>query len=196
MTPTQDQVVDNLLSLYKGAGSPILEQGLGWYQSAKMEALRLSQAYFLASYRHAAGVISVLSPAVKWEVNLRDAETACAARKGEDFKVSTYRQFKQKAIAIRDGDHPKKWINPKTAPKTWAFYQCISNPESKNYVVIDRHALAAAMGRNLTDKERSSVLKRVGAYEWWSGRYKEAAAEVGVLPLQMQAVVWLQWRGV
>ena len=190
-----NRFIDNLLSLYAASGSSILEQGTRWYQDANSEAQRLSQAYFLPTVAtHAAGIIAVLSPAVQWEVNLRDAETVCAARKGDDVKVSTYGQFKTKAFAIRDGDSPTKWINPKTAPKTYAFWKCIVNPRNSKYVVIDRHALAACHGKALSDKDRGRELSRVGRYGFYSECYREAAKQVGILPLQFQAVVWLQWR--
>lgn len=165
-----------------------------WYSKAHAEAKRLKEAYFLRSVRHACGVISVLSPAVQWEVNLRDAETACATRSGEEFSVSTYGTFKIKAESIRDGDDPAKWINPKTAPKTWAFYHCLWKPRNAHHVVIDRHALAACLGRNLTDKERGAMLRKKGGYETYSQVYRDAAKEVGILPLQMQAICWIKWR--
>lgn len=172
-----------------------MEEGLGWYGRARSEALRLSQAYFLPTVcTHAAGIIAVLSPSVQWERNLIDAEAVCSARQGDSVRVSTYGQFLSKALAIRDGDSPKKWINPKTAPKTYAFWRCITNPRTTEHVVIDRHALAACVGRNLTDKERGAMLKRVGGYAHYSQVYRDAAKEVGILPLQMQAIVWLKWR--
>ena len=85
-----NRFIDNLLSLYAASGQAIRDEGLSWYDRAKLEALRLSQTYFLPTLAsHAAGIIAVLSPAVQWETNLRDAETVCAARKGEDVTVST-----------------------------------------------------------------------------------------------------------
>lgn len=184
----------NLLDLYKAAGPTIREEGMRWYQEANKIALSLTERFLLASCSHAAGVIAVLSPAVQWEVNCRDAESVCAARKGQDVTVSTYGQFKEKALAIRDGDDPIKWINPRTAPKTYAFWKCIKDPDNAAHVVIDRHAIAALLGRHLTDKERGGILKKVGAYQKYSQVYKDAAIEVGILPSQMQAICWIQWR--
>lgn len=187
-------MIDNLLSLHKAAGSSIISDGMRWYRSANKIAQGLASRFLLASDSHAAGVIAVLSPAVQWEVNIRDAETVCAARQNEDVTVSTYGQFKRKAYAIRDGDDPKIWISSKTAPKTHAFWQCILHPRNTEHVVVDRHALAACLGRGLTDKERGAMLKRVGGYAMYSQVYRDAAKEVGILPLQMQAICWLQWR--
>lgn len=187
--------VDRILTLYKGARSHEMDEGLSWYDSAGIFALELTSRFWLASCRHAAGVIAVLSPAVQWEVNKKDAESVCAAREGEDPKVSTYGQFKVKAMAIRDGDNPNKWINPVTSPKVWSFYRCIYQPKNKEYVVIDRHAVAICEGRALTDQERSRNLKRKGGYDLYSSYYKQAAAQAGILPSQMQAVSWVCWRG-
>ena len=190
-----NRFIDNLLSLYAASGATILEQGMRWYQDANSEAQRLSQAYFLPTVAtHAAGIIAVLSPAVQWEVNLRDAETVCAARKGDDVTVSTYGPQKAKAFAIRDGVSPVRMINPKTAPKTYAFWRCISSPRNTKHVVIDRHALAACHGHVINDRDRSLELKRVGRYESYSECYREAAKQVGILPLQFQAIIWGKWR--
>jgi len=187
-------MINNLLSLYKGAGSSIRDEGMQWYQEANKIALSLTERFWLASCSHAAGVIAVLSPAVQWEVNCRDAESVCAARKGDDVTVSTYGQNKNKAYAIRDGDDPIKWINPRTAPKTYAFWKNIKDPDNAAHVTIDRHALAACFGRLLTDRERSNTLKRVGMYQHYSQIYKDAASVVGILPSQMQAICWIEWR--
>lgn len=187
-------MIDNLLSLYNTAGPTIREEGMRWYEDANKISLSLTDRFLLASCSHAAGVIAVLSPSVSWEVNCRDAESVCAARKGQDVTVSTYGQFKEKAFAIRDGDDPIKWINPRTAPKTYAFWKCIKDPDNAAHVTIDRHALAACFGRPLTDRERSNALKRVGMYNHYSQIYKDAASVVGILPSQMQAICWLRWR--
>jgi len=165
-----------------------------WYFVAHDISKSLADKYFLASCSHAAGVIAVLSPAVHWEVNCRDAESVCAARKGDDVTVSTYGRNKEKAYAIRDGDDPIKWINPRTAPKTYAFWKNIKDPDNAAHVTIDRHALAACFGRLLTDRERSNTLKRVGMYQHYSQIYKDAASVVGILPSQMQAICWIKWR--
>ena len=187
-------MIDNLLRLYKDAGPTVREEGMLWYEKAHCIAGDLSDRFFLASVSHAAGVIAVLSPAVQWEVNCRDAESVCAARKGDDVTVSTYGQFREKAYAIRDGDDPIKWINPRTAPKTYAFWKCIKEPDNAAHVTIDRHALAACFGRLLTDRERSNTLKRVGMYNHFSQVYKDAASVVGILPSQLQAICWIEWR--
>lgn len=186
--------LENILRLYSSSDRSTIDSGMHWYDRAHAQAKRLKEAYFLRSVRHACGVISVLSPAVQWEVNLKDAETVCATKFGDGFSVSTYGTFKIKAESIRDGDDPVKWINPKTAPKTWAFYHCLWKPHNTDHVVVDRHAIAACLGRRLTDKERSSMLRKVGAYSHYSQIYREAANQVGILPLQMQAICWTKWR--
>jgi hypothetical protein len=190
-----NRFIDNLLSLHAASGATIREEGLAWYGFANSVARRLSQDYFLPSLvSHASGIIAVLSPAVQWEVNLRDAETVCAARKGDDVTVSTYGPQKAKAFAIRDGVSPVRMINPKTAPKTYAFWRCIQSPRNTKHVVIDRHALAACHGHVLNDRERGLELRRVGRYGFYSDCYREAAKQVGILPLQMQAICWTKWR--
>ena len=190
-----NRFIDNLLSLYAASGQAIRDEGLHWYLNAHSVAQELSSRFLLASKAsHAAGIIAVLSPAVQWEVNLRDAETVCSARKGEDVTVSTYGPQKAKAFAIRDGVSPVRMINPKTAPKTYAFWKCIANPRNTKHVVIDRHALAACHGHVLNDRERGLELRRAGRYMFYSECYREAAKQVGILPLKFQAIIWGKWR--
>lgn len=191
---SEQQAVDNILAVWEAAGATIREEGMGWYQEANKIARGLTSRFWLASHSHSAGVIAVLSPSVQWDTNVKDAETVCAARAGEDVTVSTYGQFKLKAFSIRDGAHPKKWINPISAPKTYAFWQCIHKPTNRNHVVVDRHALATAHAALIPDKERGALLKRKGGYEFYEQCYQLASIRVGVLPLQMQAATWLQWR--
>ena len=189
-----NRFIDNIMQLYKSSDDDTVAIGMKWYAEANAKAKELRDAYFLPTTSHAAGVISVLSPAVKWERNIIDAIAVCSARIGEDVTVSTYGPQKAKAFAIRDGDSPNKWINSKTAPKTYAFWKCIVNPRNSKYVVIDRHALAACHGQALSDKDRGRELSRVGRYGFYSECYREAAKQVGILPLQFQAVVWAKWR--
>lgn len=184
----------NILSVYHKAYDPQIEIGMQWYAKAHRLARDMSIQHKLKSYRYAAGILSVLSPAVNWERNIIDAHTVCSAEDEDNIVVSTYGQFVKKALAIKHGTDPDDVIKRKSAPKTWAFYQCISRPMNNLYVTIDRHAVAIAQGKRYGDTERSSFLKRVGVYEAVSDAYREAAEQVGILPLQMQAVTWVTYR--
>lgn len=184
----------NILSVYNKAYPTQHDIGMQWYAKAHRLARDMSIKHKLKSYRYAAGILSVLSPATNWERNIIDANVVCATKNEENIVVTTYGQFLAKALAIKNGRDPDTVISKVTGKKTWAFYQCISKPMNDLHVVVDRHALAIALGRPLGDLERGQMLKRVGVYEKISDAYKEAASEVGILPLQIQAVTWTVHR--
>lgn len=189
-----NNLASNILKVYNKAYPNQIDIGMQWYAKAHRLARDMSIKHKLKSYRYAAGILSVLSPANNWDRNIIDAHAVCSAKDEENIVVATYGQFLAKALAIKHGADPDKIINRSTGPKTWAFYQCISKPMNDLHVVVDRHALAIALYRATGDVERGQMLKRVGMYQKISDAYKEAAKEVGILPLQMQAVSWTVWR--
>ena len=70
---------------------------------------------------------------------------------------------------------------------------CILDPAFCQLVCIDRHAVAVALGRPVSPTAQT-YLQRKGSYDKVAQCYRIAAAEVGILPSQMQAITWLQWR--
>ena len=85
--------------------------------------------------------------------------------------------------------------------KVRAFFACIIAPHTSTDVVVDRHALALALDDDrlqvLDDhytKGCVGVLERSGAYEHVAAAYRKAAAELGLLPHQVQATTWLVHR--
>lgn len=190
-----NQITQRILDSYSSASAADVKEGKNWYLNAHRIAKRLSNSYFLRSYRYAAGIIAVLSPSVRWDQNVIDAQNVCRATiPGDTPTVSTYGQFLQKAILIRDGMDPEKVISPVTGPKTYAFFKCISKPHNDKYVVIDRHALSIALGYTMSTQERGNFLKRVGSYDMIGNGYRDVAKEVNLLPLQVQAVTWTSHR--
>lgn len=75
----------------------------------------------------------------------------------------------------------------KTGPKTFNFFHNILRPDDPNYVTIDRHAYAIAKGDNaerLTQKQYLDV----------ANHYVRSANRLGILPNQLQAVLWVDYR--
>jgi hypothetical protein len=95
------------------------------------------------------------------------------------------------------------------------FYNNIALPNSPNgYVTVDTHAVAGALLRPLSGKDRevaqmlgggiagegrnskgSAISGVQGLYAWYADAYRRAAAERGVLPRQLQSVTWEAIRG-
>ena len=113
-----------------------------------------------------------------------------------------------KAIAIaRDGSRENIDLQLGMMHKVRSFYNNILSPMShQGDVTIDTHAVAAAhlrpfSGEHIEVKEnfkqggKASITGAVGAYGLYADAYRQAAAEVGILPREMQSITWEAVRG-
>lgn len=176
------QPLKQLYNLAEDQG--LIEHGLQWYPKANDYAAELALAYSV-SLDKVAQIIAILSPAVSWAVNKRDAESLL--RLGERATVSTYGQNKSKALGVLwDLDQ----INPK-ALKTFSFYNNILKPKaSADYVTIDRHAIKAYKGL----KKAGSVQITPKLYKTAANSYKRFAKALAIEPCELQAIIWLSYR--
>ena len=115
----------------------------------------------------------------------------------------------EKAIRmIQDGSRESISVNLGDRHKVRSFYNNILNPMSdRGDVTIDTHAVAAALlqplaggdfevSHNLgTSGDTSSITGVKGSYGVFADAYREAAAEAGVLPREMQSITWEAIRG-
>ena len=181
--------------------------GNRWYQTANLEAHRIANLTGnRVSVCQVAAVISALSPAVSWEINLRDAQTVCEAYvKGSDFDsvtVSTYGQNKAKAYRILSGglfiDSVRGHF--KAGTKTEAFFLNIysaqmndPSPDLHSIVTIDRHAVGIALGSRDTSHQNLSLTAK--RYRTIAAAYVAAAEYLGYAnPYQLQAATWVAFR--
>ena len=96
-----------------------------------------------------------------------------------------------KAQAILDSDGELETIcDILNGSKIVNFFMNIVNPKS-NGVTIDRHAVSLAVGRDL---QGSSLQMSATQYQFFVNAYQIASKKVGLLPSQLQAVTWVEWR--
>lgn len=146
-----------------------------------------------------AGVFAALSPNNDYWGNLRDTDKLLAAhaagKKLDDFTVSTYGNNKRKAWAIAAGEEPEELI---VAPKTFNFYQNVFDPANPHYVTIDGHMHNIYFGerRPLQSRDPNKRIAKVtGAlYHEIASLVMSFAFEKGMLPCEMQGVLWITWR--
>ncbi len=113
-----------------------------------------------------------------------------------------------KAISIaRDGSRENIDNKLGMMHKVRSFYNNILDPMSdQGDVTVDTHAVAAAhlrpfSGEHIEVKENfkqggaASVTGAVGSYGIYADAYRQAAAEVGILPREMQSITWEAVRG-
>lgn len=166
------------------------KSGMNWYNDGHEFCKELATKYNL-SLSQVCAVVSALSPGTNWEVNKRDAigliESYLDLRKYK-HKFTTYGANVVKAQKILSGEiEPGKAFSLKTGPKTYNFYRNLLEPNNPDFCTIDRHAYTIATGetyKSLTPKQYKDIAMH----------YTKAAAKVGILPCQLQAVLWVDHR--
>lgn len=171
----------NIRDCYQRATDADLVAGRAWYTLAYRTALNLTPH----DVRIGAGVIAAFSPQMSWKKNVELAATCLRTGKF----VGHYGANNRKAEKIAKGADPLSVLG---GDKVRAFYECIVNAGQTDAICIDRHAIAIALGRNATDKERQGLKGK--RYKTYADAYRNVAAKVGLLPSELQAVTWVTWR--
>lgn len=164
-----------------------IERGLQWYGEAHGIAEEIGDDLGLDA-RHGAGMLAALSPMVYWEQNVKDARVLAL---DSDATVSTFNDQKRKALKIKRGDDPESVLK---GPKVRAFWKCILEPKHPEAVVVDRHAGRVAVGWGMSIEEINYWIPKAGMREKITTAYQQVADELGLLPLEVQAVTWLVYR--
>lgn len=161
--------------LNRAYASPNLATGLAWYRDAS-EALDHRARRLDIPHNVACAVAAQLSPAVRWETALDDVERLY--HRGE---ASTYPVFRDRALEVLQSGDPRAapW-----GPKTWAFYHNLAFPEQTTLVTLDRWQGRLHGVPRWTPRLYGQV----------SQVYQDAARLGGLLPHQLQAVLWLDVR--
>ena len=196
---SMDEMVVNIISIWKLSTPQEKRDGIVWYLDAHKECQQMATDYDMPVHI-CAGVVAALSPNNKWDINIRNARDMLAAYlNGDDmdsFKVSTYHKMKQKAWgileAMPDYDTVKVLLSGKKI--TW-FYENIMGEDT---CTIDGHArnIAYAERVNLTDAKTSIGVKE---YAELQEAYLEATKRLRYQnkrpkSYELQAVTWVAWR--
>lgn len=164
-------------------------EGTLWYLSAHAEALKLTQRYDV-SIPQAAGIIAALSPQNGWDNNLVAADAFLAS---DGTAYVHFANAVHKAQAILGGDHP---LDALRGPKVRSFYHNILYPDLAGYVTVDRHACAVAANLPTPQylREYPKTLERSTVYGYVAALYRTVARDYGILPHEVQAIVWVTHR--
>ena len=186
----------NFQALYLAASASEIEYGLNWYKNANTIVRRIAKSLKL-SVSIVSGVMSALSPNNKWERNILDCEALCKAfvlgLDIEAVKVCTFNVNKIKAWGILNGDNVESVI---VTNKTLNFHLNIMYP-TKNFVCIDTHMLNVAIHgfkRVALQAKTKAPTANDEAYYGLADAIVELAFEYGIVPCQMQAIIWAVYR--
>lgn len=96
-----------------------------------------------------------------------------------------------KAIDIGRGGDPDKILS---GAKVRSFYDNIHNPKGQS-ATIDSHQVRAMVQKlSLSDKDYQAFIRTPARYSVFRDSLQTSAAKLGILPNQLQAVTWEQWR--
>ena len=178
------EYVSNITLAYLEASDEERHDGRLWYSTAHAFASGLA-AEFNISVDYAAAYIAVLSPQIQWERNCIVAYEFCTGERPSavlgDGLAKAWRM--STGGLIRDNVR---------GPKVTAFYHAIASAGARG-IVIDRHSLSVALGRDCTLAERSAIGKE-HIYDIIAKAYIRAARVLDVPVTVLQATTWLYWR--
>jgi hypothetical protein len=158
------------------------QSSLDWYFILHDYAANLADRNGLTIVQ-TAGIISALSPMVMFTTNLRDAERFCSTR--SIANLATYTSQRKKALQILGAKTENEVLAILGGAKTKAFYLNILRPDSNLDVCLDSHMKNFFGFANYTPKR----------YKEASQVISETANEMGIMPHQLQALIWTAQRG-
>lgn len=168
-------MITEILKVYHDA-SEFDRRAKDWYRQAHAECKALADETGLA-LESVVGVVAVISPRLKWEVNVNEARRII---RGETSRALGKNVAKARRILA--GEKPQEVVS---GPKVTSFYRNILNPDDTHAVTIDTWAARVWSGDWAWGKSVDARL-----YEKIAADYREAAAEVGLLPCELQAITW------
>jgi len=160
-----------------------------WYQEANDFGKDVAKLFDIPLSK-VLGVVSVLSPLREWELNKKQAIEFISSGDCGHMKNN---KKKARDIMSLDNDSALEFNILKiiNGQKTTAFYLNMMYPNRKDYVTIDRHAIAIAIGRNATESEQSLSKNQ---YKFLKDCYIMAAEKLGLAPLHLQSITWQTWK--
>jgi hypothetical protein len=106
--------------------------------------------------------------------------------------VSTYNECKNRAIRFLEGTNfEKHYRGRSTGKKILSFYLNIINPLDPHPVTIDGHAYSIYEGKRMTMKQ---AVRTKFSYNEIADAYRTLAKETGLIPNQLQGILWLTWK--
>ncbi len=174
--------MSNIQKMFELASPWDVNQGIGWYQSARAECLALAEWKGFDPQR-VVWAVAALSPQLKWEKNIAAAR---AVLSGRISFAGVYSSNIEKAVHILfDATDWERWLS---GPKVTSFAANIwGNPD---IVTVDTWAWRIWAGAGLFDPPKGLDKN----YDRIADDYRVVARQVNLEPRQLQAVTWITVR--
>lgn len=168
------------------------ESGLMAYKQYNRLMQMLADKYY-CSIEQVTAVFVSTSPNNDYMNNLRSTVSILEGWKNGDplerITISTYHHCRTRAWKYLTGEWDF-WTKTK-GPKIKSFYKNIIDPSSHEHVTIDGHMVGAWAGRRILMKE---VAHTRFNYETIANDAKSVAKMYGLVPCELQAIIWFAWK--
>ena len=179
------QVCKQLRFVYSQASEYEKNNGLLWYKEANLYLQEIAN-HFNLQLHVVTGICAALSPANSWNANLKDTYNLIRF-KGKIDNSTTYKENIRKASKILK----KKKVFPfLCGRKVLPFYDNILNYTNSQAITIDSHIIRCAVNdSNLEIHYVPPIF-----FDAIEQSIKDIASENNLLPLQVQAILWVTWK--
>lgn len=164
--------------------------GLHWYTDQHNYLKDMAQ-HFDVSLNVVCGITAVLSPMVSWQenVNMTYRVLKFKGKVPKNIKMPGFRRNMNKALGI----YRTKQVFPHlSGPKVTQFYHNLLNPFCDDAITIDTFMIACYY-----DSQDKGMIKKYTSekhVEHLKGELREIAIKYMLLPLQLQAIIWLTYH--
>lgn len=189
----KSSAVQRLLHYYSLATAEEINKGLNWYNEANQYAKQMAEENNLPLFV-VCGIISALSPQKNWQENKKLAwEFIYKGKRGGHTSAQI---DKAEACLLADNANDIFNLLTKEGKKTSWFFYNILHPTIETGTTIDRHAIGTCVYNHNKIKTIPDAwaTMTIHQYNFFQEVYASAAQHRGILPHQMQAIVWTVFR--
>jgi len=179
-------MIKNIIAVFERA---MEHDKIDWYENTNNWCMTISSEMGVKMSVFV-GVVAALSPMKSWKENQRIAVEFI--RSGGNSPLHTKTMLKKAGMILASSGSDEEILEILHGEKISSFYKNIMYHTENTSVTIDRHAIAIAHNRYLSDKKRAEYLN--GRYDIYEDAYKKAAKILNCSPHYLQGVTWVTWR--
>ena len=192
---------ENVSKVFSQASLEIYQLGKNAYRDYNRELNFVAQFYGIRFQRVVAAFVT-LSPSVNLKHNFSVLRALCEFVKSEkprqQLRLLPYAGYKtslDRAYRYLVGWDDFETSLHQRSCKTRSFYYNILDPDNNKYVTVDRHIIGCYLGHKPTAHETKKVFNSTKLYREIAQVFIDLGREHGLLPCQVQAICWYQFRG-